>query len=92
MSKDEPGTSLTAADGKPDDNCAVGNIDGALENLDQLKTEEAKSNITVLKQSSMDMQQKMSCQFGKLDTLLNKAENAQYAMAQQTKDMRGLMK
>lgn len=68
------------------------NIDGALENLDQLKTEEAKSNVTVLKQSSMDMQQKMSCQFDKLDSMLTKAENAQYSMAKQTKDMRRIMK
>lgn len=50
------------------------------------------TNLSGLRKSTMDVQQKMASQFGKLDSLLTKAENAEYAMKKQTRDMKGLMK
>lgn len=38
------------------------------------------------------MQQKMSCQFSALDSMLSKAENAEYAMNQQNRDIKRMLK
>lgn len=44
------------------------------------------------KGNASSMQQKMSCQFDKLDAMINKAENAQYSMSHQNKQMKGFLK
>lgn len=49
-------------------------------------------DIKVIKKNSDDIQKKMSCQFDKLDSLLNRAENAQYSMSHQNKQMKGFLK
>lgn len=68
-------------------------LNAPLNNVTPHKTEcTSTSDINAIKNSSMDMQQKMSCQFDKLDSMLSKAENAQYSMAQQNKDMKRLLK
>lgn len=51
----------------------------------------ASSN-TPLKKQSTDIPQKMSSQIDKLDSLLTKAENAQYSMAHQNKQMKSFLK
>lgn len=50
------------------------------------------SQIQHLKKASTDINEKMSCQLGKLDSLLTKAEDAQYSMAQQNKQMKSFLK
>lgn len=67
-------------------------IEAALDTLDEMKTQAAISDTAIMKQTATDMKQKMSCQFDALDSMLGKAENAQYAMAQQNKDMKRLLK
>lgn len=48
--------------------------------------------VTDGKNNSNSMQQKMSCQFDKLDAMINKAENAQYSMSHQNKQMKNMLK
>lgn len=78
------------------DNSASGNqsknIDTDLDSLETKKTQSDMSDIGVIKASTSSMQEKMSCQFDKLDAMLNKAENAQYAMAHQNKQMKSFLK
>lgn len=50
------------------------------------------TNLVEAKKASTDMQQKMSCQIDKLDSLLTKAENAQMSMAHQNKQMKSFLK
>lgn len=87
----ETGISSDLTDLAKDSNSQQDN-DKALNNMEQTKTDSTSSDISAIKQSSMDMQQKMSCQFDNLDSMLTKAENAQYSMAQQNKDMKRLLK
>lgn len=51
----------------------------------------ATSSIEPLKKASTDMKQKMSSQVDKLDSLLTKAENAQYSMAHQNKQIKSFL-
>lgn len=67
-------------------------IDGALGTLDAMKNEAAQSDVQVVRKSAGDMQQKMSCQFDALDSMLSKAESAEYAMNQQNRDMKRMLK
>lgn len=67
-------------------------IDGALDTLDAMKDEAARSDVQVMRKSAVDMQQKMSCQFDALDSLLSKAETAEYAMSKQNRDMKRMLK
>lgn len=68
------------------------NIDTALDNLETMKTQSDMSDVEVIKASTSSMQDKMSCQFDKLDAMINKAENAQYSMAHQNKQMKSFLK
>jgi len=84
---------LEAASSNESDNSNSGNqsnnIDVALDNLETMKTQ---ADVNVIKESTTNLQQKMSCQFDKLDAMLNKAENAQYAMSHQNKQMKSFLK
>lgn len=64
------------------------NIDAS--SSDNLET--VNADVKVIKDNASSMQQKMSCQFDKLDAMINKAENAQYSMAHQNKQMKNLLK
>lgn len=68
------------------------NIDTALDNLETMKAQSDLSDVKLIKDGATSMKDKMSSQFGKLDALLNKAENAQYSMSQQNKQIKGLLK
>lgn len=68
------------------------NIDTALDNLDAMKAEVDALDVKVVKDGAKGIQDKMTCQFGKLDAMLNKAENAQYSMQQQNKQIKTLLK
>lgn len=67
-------------------------IDGALDTLDAMKDEATRSDVQVVRKSAADMQHKMSCQFDALDSMLSKAESAEYAMNKQNRDMKRMMK
>lgn len=49
-------------------------------------------SIGSVKKTSNDIQEKMTSHLDKLDALLTKSENAQYAMAQQNKEMKSMKK
>lgn len=56
--------------------------------LDSSETKTAQSG----QGNANNMQEKMSCQFDKLDAMINKAENAQYSMSHQNKQMKSFLK
>lgn len=68
------------------------NIDTALDTLETMKIQSDVSDVKLMKEGASSMKDKMTCQFGKLDSLLNKAESAQYSMAKQNKQIKGLLK
>lgn len=68
------------------------NIDTALDNLETMKTRSDMSDVQIIKASTSSMQDKMSCQFDKLDAMINKAENAQHSMAHQNNQMKSFLK
>lgn len=78
---DNEGTNVTATDAEQETG------DG-----DQKPIEVATSSSELFKQSSIDMQQKMSNQIDKLDLLLTKSENAQYSMEHQNKQIKSFLK
>lgn len=57
---------------------------------DQNPTENLKSDATMPK--NIDINEKMGSQLDKLDSLITKAENAQYSMQHQTKQMKKFLK
>lgn len=67
-----------------------------LDNLEATKTQsdirDVDDEVNVIKENAKTIQEKMSCQLGKIDTILNKAENAHYEMQRQSKQMKGLLK
>uniref|UniRef100_A0A6B2E9C7 Uncharacterized protein n=1 Tax=Phlebotomus kandelakii TaxID=1109342 RepID=A0A6B2E9C7_9DIPT len=67
-------------------------INDALETLDTMKDNAEMTNTTELRETSLNIQQKMTSQFGALDSLLNKAESAQFAMEQQNKEMKKFLR
>lgn len=67
------------------------NIDVASDNLETNKTQ-SDTDVKVIKESTTSLQQKMMCQFDKLDAMLNKSENAQYAMSHQNQQMKKVLK
>lgn len=89
---DMPENLQPASSSEPEDsNCGnqSNNVDVALDNFETMKIQ---SDVNDIKQSTTSLQEKMSCQFGKLDSLLNKAENAQYSMSHQNQQMRKFLK
>lgn len=67
-------------------------LEAALDTLDDMKTQDAMSDTAIIKQTATDMKHKMSCQMDALDSMLAKAENAQYSMAKQNNDIKRLLK
>ncbi|XP_037039044.1 uncharacterized protein LOC119076414 [Bradysia coprophila] len=59
--------------------------DAPLDSSETMQPQSSKGNAN-------SMQQKMSCQFDKLDAMINKAENAQYSMSHQNKQMKSFLK
>ena len=70
-----------------DDNKNV-SINDALDNLEQMKEQEAQSDIQFVKQ---DINTKITSHLGALDSLINKAESAQNSMASQNKQMKSYL-
>ncbi|XP_055694335.1 uncharacterized protein LOC129796441 [Lutzomyia longipalpis] len=67
-------------------------INSALDTLDTMKDNASMSTTTEIRDTSLNIQQKMTAQFGALDSLLNKAENAQYSMQEQNKEMKKFLR
>lgn len=79
-------------DGEGVSNIVSSAAESATDNVDdQSSIEGAATSNQQLKKSSTDMQQKMSSHIDKLDALLTKAENAQYSMAHQNKQMKSFL-
>ncbi|EAT48560.1 AAEL000455-PA [Aedes aegypti] len=67
-------------------------INAALDTLDTMQDVQNASDVTVAKSAATDLGQKMTCQLDKLDSLLNKADNATYSMKHQTDQMKKMSK
>lgn len=67
-------------------------INSALDTLDTMRDNAAKTDTTEIRETSLNIQKKMTAQFDALDSLLNKAENAQYSMEQQNKEMKKFLR
>lgn len=80
------------ADSEGASNVANTDTKPSVDSDDQNCIDGATSSNEQLKKVSTDMQQKMSGQIDKLDLLLTKAENAQYSMANQNKQMKSYLK
>ncbi|GAB0087853.1 uncharacterized protein DMENIID0001_022070 [Sergentomyia squamirostris] len=68
------------------------NINEALDTLDTMKDASNQPTTGELRHESLNLQKKMTSQFDALDSLLNKAENAQYSMQQQNKEMKKFLR
>lgn len=75
-----------------------GDINNALEGLDDMKEQENSSDIKPIiptekiREAKRDIQKKMTSHLDKLDSLINKAENAEISMSEQTKQMSRMAK
>lgn len=69
-------------------------INQALDNLDNMQHQEGQPVIPTekIRQAKLDLDKKMSSQLSTLDRMINKAENAEIAMHQQTQQMRKMAK
>ncbi|XP_065365907.1 uncharacterized protein LOC135958892 [Calliphora vicina] len=91
LTEDTPNTSsrrnTTAANTSAD-------INQALDNLDSMQHQEGQPVIPTekIRQAKLDLDKKMSSQLGALDRMINKAEHAEIAMHEQTKQMRKMAK
>lgn len=84
---------LQATSSNESDSSNSGNQSKNIETaLDNLETEALISDVEVIKASTSSMEHKMSCQFDKLDSMINKAENAQYSMEHQNKQIKSFLK
>ncbi|XP_062565144.1 uncharacterized protein LOC134227571 [Armigeres subalbatus] len=91
--KFRPGTPSEGNSANDSTNGADSNdINSALDALDTMKDVENASDAKVAKTAAMDLGQKMTCQLDKLDSLLNKADNATYSMKHQTDQMKKIAK
>ncbi|XP_039436494.1 uncharacterized protein LOC120418246 [Culex pipiens pallens] len=81
-----------AASGDQANEATSSSINDALETLDSMKEVQNASDASVAKTAATDLGQKMTCQLGKLDALLNKADNATYSMKHQTDQMKKIAK
>ncbi|XP_073833871.1 uncharacterized protein [Musca autumnalis] len=70
------------------------NLNEAAKVLDEIKQKEGEPVIPTekIRQAKLDVNKKMTSQLDTLDALINKAESAEIAMAEQTKEMRKLAK
>lgn len=67
-------------------------INSALDDLEQIKTTNLQSDVQIAKKTTLDIQKKMTSHLDKLDSLINKADNAELAMAAQTQQMKKFTK
>uniref|UniRef100_A0A182K087 t-SNARE coiled-coil homology domain-containing protein n=1 Tax=Anopheles christyi TaxID=43041 RepID=A0A182K087_9DIPT len=67
-------------------------INDPLDTLDTMKDLNASSDATVAKAAAQDIGTKVTSQLDKLDSLLNKADNATYSMKHQTDQMKKIAK
>lgn len=72
------------------DGDSISQIDGEL-NSDPNDSDQSAANPSKSSGGSTDIQQKMSGQLDKLDSLLTKTENAQYSMANQNKQIKSFL-
>lgn len=68
-------------------------INTALDALDEMKINNETSEVSQFtKKTALDLNQKVSKNLDALDRLIDKAENAQYAMSHQNKQMKSFLK
>lgn len=70
------------------------NVNEALKAMDEMKHQDGQPVIPTekIRQAKLDVNKKMTSHLDKLDALINKAEHAEIAMSEQTKEMRKLAK
>uniref|UniRef100_A0A1Q3G512 t-SNARE coiled-coil homology domain-containing protein n=1 Tax=Culex tarsalis TaxID=7177 RepID=A0A1Q3G512_CULTA len=81
-----------ASTSNPDNEAASCSINDSLDTLDAMKELQNASDVSVAKSAATDLGQKMTSQLGKLDSLINKADNAAYSMKHQTDQMKKISK
>ncbi|XP_019559377.1 uncharacterized protein LOC109428147 [Aedes albopictus] len=87
--KFRPGTpSEGSASNDPTNGTESNTINAALDTLDTMKDVQNASDVKIAKSAATDLGQKMTCQLDKLDSLLDKADNATYSMKHQTGQMK----
>ncbi|XP_055705749.1 uncharacterized protein LOC129803319 [Phlebotomus papatasi] len=88
------GSSEAAPEGADVENASqeTNDINSALDTLDTMRDNATKTDTTEIRETSLNIQKKMTAQFDALDSLLNKAENAQYSMEQQNKEMKKFLR
>lgn len=89
----------TGSPAPPEDRGAAANgqaptssINGALDDLDQMKEVQQQSDVQFAKNQVQDISQKASKNLDALDRLINKAENAQMSMESQNQQMKKYLK
>ncbi|XP_059607588.1 uncharacterized protein LOC132255528 [Phlebotomus argentipes] len=90
--KIRPGSAAGEASGEATGETSQGDINDALDTLDTMRDNAAKTDTQEIRETSLNIQQKMTSQFGALDSLLNKAETAQLSMEQQNKEMKKFLR
>lgn len=65
---------------------------GQSENPEDDQSQKEDGKTTSMPQKKIDLNQKIGSHIDKLDSLINKAENAQYSMQHQTKQMKKILK
>jgi hypothetical protein len=92
-SKENLNVTTTASTGPNSENPqpTSSSINDGIDDLDKMKANEQATNIEVIKQTKLDMDKKVTSQLDKLDSLINKAENAQYSMKHQNQQMKKFM-
>lgn len=60
--------------------------------LDDLKIMQDNEETSLLKSAAKDIGSSVTCQFGKLDQMINQADKAESSMKHQNKQMRGFLR
>lgn len=60
--------------------------------LDDLKTMQDNEETSLLKSAAKDIGNSVTCQFSKLDQMINQADKAESSMKHQNKQMRGFLR
>lgn len=87
-----PSAGASSSDYHDGNEVASCSINDALDTLDTMKDAQNATDVSIAKSAATDLGHKMTSQFGKLDSLLNKADNATYTMKHQTDQMKKISK
>ncbi|XP_075159085.1 uncharacterized protein LOC142232234 [Haematobia irritans] len=97
IAKDTTGSSSnvsSAGTSRRNTTANTSNVNDALKALDEMKHQEGQPVIPTekIQQAKLDINKKMTSHLSRLDDMINKADRAEIAMAEQTKQMRHLAK